>query len=152
MDPAPIHSLLREGQHIVVQVIRDAISTKGARLTTHLTLPSRNLVFLPRSKHIGVSQRLEDPVERERLQAALTECLTAYTPARRGGFILRTAAEGTGIEELHEDIRFVHRLWQSIEQKITPRRHWNITEAIVQFLIFTALKMKSVRLWVVKSS
>ncbi|MEQ8954688.1 MAG: S1 RNA-binding domain-containing protein, partial [Gammaproteobacteria bacterium] len=61
MDAAqPIADILREGQYLVVQVAKDAISSKGARLTTHMTLPSRNLVFLPRTKHLGISQRLED--------------------------------------------------------------------------------------------
>ena len=58
--PAPIQETLREGQDIIVQVAKDAISSKGARLTTHLTLPSRNLVYMPRSKHLGISQRLEE--------------------------------------------------------------------------------------------
>jgi ribonuclease G len=70
-----LHELVREGQHIIVQVAKDAISTKGARLTTHLTLPSRNLVYLPRSKHTGVSQRLENEPERERLLEQLHQCL-----------------------------------------------------------------------------
>ena len=90
-DPPAIQALLREGQYLVVQVAKDAISTKGARLTTHLTLPSRNLVYLPRSKHRGISQRLEDEVERERLLSQLDLALQQEAWDQPGGFIVRTA-------------------------------------------------------------
>lgn len=116
--PSPIQENLREGQDIVVQVAKDAISSKGARLTTHLTLPSRNLVFMPRSKHIGISQRLEDEEERERLMALLLEVLESEQCKDRGGFIIRTAAEGSSAEELLEDVRYLHRLWNKVEERI----------------------------------
>ncbi len=114
----PVQELLREGQLIVVQVAKDAISTKGARLTTHLTLPSRNLVYLPRSKHLGISQRLESEEERERLMGLLREGLEQEAWENRGGFIIRTAAEGATADELLEDIRFLRRLWNKVEQRI----------------------------------
>ena len=95
----PIQELLREGQYIVVQVAKDAISTKGARLTTHLTLPSRNLVYLPRSNHIGISQRLDEERERERLSDQLSECLKQEGTKEEVGFIIRTAAEVATPEE-----------------------------------------------------
>jgi ribonuclease G len=118
-NPPPIHEVLREGQAIVVQVAKDAISTKGARLTTHLTLPSRNLVYLPRSSsHIGVSQRLEEEAERERLMSLLHECLEQQQISGRGGYIIRTAAEGVGIEEIGEDVHFLQRLWGAVERRI----------------------------------
>lgn len=114
----PIQELLREGQSLVVQVAKDAMSTKGARLTTHLTLPSRNLVYLPRSKHLGISQRLEDGQERERLLAQLQACLDQEGLIDQGGFIIRTAAEGSGMEEFLEDIRFLKRLWSKVDARI----------------------------------
>jgi ribonuclease G len=114
----PIDALIREGQYIIVQVAKDAISTKGARLTTHLTLPSRNLVYLPRSKHLGVSQRLEDEGVRDNLQNQLNECLAAEPWADRGGFIIRTAAEGSSASEFAEDIKFLKRLWLKVEERI----------------------------------
>ncbi|PCJ26234.1 MAG: ribonuclease E/G [SAR86 cluster bacterium] len=117
--PQTIQSLLREGQFVVVQVAKDAISTKGARLTTHLTLPSRNLVYLPRSKHLGISQRLENEEERDRLMAQLKECLEKNGGNKHGGFIIRTAAEGAGAEEFSEDSSYLNRLWAKVEQRIT---------------------------------
>jgi len=117
--PRPIQQLLREGQFLVVQVAKDAISTKGARLTTHLTLPSRNLVYLPRSRHIGISQRLEDESERERLLSLLDECLAQEGLKERGGYIVRTAAEGTDAEGFLSDIRFLQRLWGAVERRVS---------------------------------
>lgn len=116
--PEPIQESLREGQDIVVQVAKDAISSKGARLTTHLTLPSRNLVFMPRSKHIGISQRLEDEEERERLLSLLNEVLEVEQCTEKGGFIIRTAAEGASADELQEDVRYLNRLWNKVEERI----------------------------------
>lgn len=114
----PIQQLLREGQLIVVQVAKDPIASKGARLTTHLTLPSRNLVYLPRSHNLGISQRLEDEAERERLSNLLNSCLQAEGISGRGGYIIRTAAEGAGEEGMLEDIRFLQRLWAAVERRI----------------------------------
>lgn len=116
--PAPIQETLREGQDIVVQVAKDAISSKGARLTTHLTLPSRNLVYMPRSKHLGISQRLEDEAERERLLELLQSVLEQEQWDGCGGFIIRTAAEGASAEEMVEDIRYLKRLWTKVEERI----------------------------------
>jgi ribonuclease G len=115
--PGSIQSLLREGQLIVVQVARDPIGSKGARLTTHLTLPSRNLVYLPRNKTTALSQRLEDEQERIRLQALIKECLRSEEMDDEGGFIVRTAAEGATAKELTEDIRFLKRLWAAVERR-----------------------------------
>ena len=117
-ETVDINTLLREGQLIVVQVAKDPIGTKGARLTTHLTLPSRHLVFLPRNLHIGISQRLENEEERNRLQALLEQCLMAESMQDRGGFIIRTAAEGASENELLEDIRFLRKLWAAVERRI----------------------------------
>jgi ribonuclease G len=117
-ETADINTVLREGQLIVVQVAKDPIGTKGARLTTHLTLPSRHLVFLPRNQHIGISQRLENEEERNRLQGLLEQCLLAESMQDRGGFIIRTAAEGASENELLEDIRFLRKLWAAVERRI----------------------------------
>lgn len=114
----PIQELVREGQHIIVQVAKDAISTKGARLTTNLTLPSRNLVYLPRSTHRGVSQRLENEQERERLTEQLQRCLDEEGWNESGGFIIRTAAENASATEFKEDIRFLKRLWTKVKERI----------------------------------
>ncbi len=113
-----IKELLREGQYLLVQVAKDAISTKGARLTTHLTLASRNLVYLPRSTHTGISQRLESEDERMRLLDLLNSILEEESWEGRGGFIIRTAAEGASLEELVEDIRYLKRLWTKVDERI----------------------------------
>lgn len=124
-DAQAIHTLLREGQNLVVQVAKDAISTKGARLTTHLTLPSRNLVYMPRTGHRGISQRLEDEAERERLLAILDLALQQEQWDLPGGFIVRTAAEGNGVEDFKEDIRYLRRLWNKVNRRIASSTEIN---------------------------
>jgi ribonuclease G len=111
-----IRALIRDGQDIVVQVVKDPIGTKGARLTTDITLPSRYLVFMPSVSHIGVSQRIEDEQERERLKSLMRDF-----EAEEGGYILRTAAEGVNGEELKQDAEFLKRLWAKIQSRMTRR-------------------------------
>jgi len=120
-SPRPVQDLLREGQELIVQVAKDAISSKGARLTTNLTLASRNLVYLPRSKHLGISQRLEDEKSRERLLALLQEVLAEEGWDESGGFIIRTAAEAASKDEIAQDVRYLRRLWTKVEQRISRR-------------------------------
>lgn len=109
---ADISSLVSQGQYIMVQIVKDPIGTKGARLTTDITLPSRYLVFMPGSSHVGVSQRIESQEERERLKAVAEKYVD-----ETGGFIVRTAAEGAGESELGQDARFLKYLWQKIQKK-----------------------------------
>ena len=113
-----IASLLHEGQSLVVQVTKDPIGTKGARLTTHLSIPSRYLVYMPKTPHVGVSQRIEQEDERERLKALVNQGLDEINAQEQGGFILRTAAEGVGSEEILADIHFLHRVWQAVARRI----------------------------------
>ncbi len=108
-----IRELLREGQDIVVQVIKDPLGTKGARLTTHIAIPSRYLVYMPDACHIGVSQRIEDEEERQRLKALVREAEGEF---EAGGYILRTVAEGADRESLLADMRFLTRLWAAIKE------------------------------------
>lgn len=109
-----ISQLLREGQSLVVQVTKDPIGSKGARLTTQLSIPSRYLVYMPSTSHVGISLRIEDEAERERLKAVVTDCLAAEDIEETGGYILRTAAEGAGADEIVADIRYLRRLWEQI--------------------------------------
>ncbi|WP_020409668.1 ribonuclease G [Hahella ganghwensis] len=114
-----ISTLLREGQSLVVQVTKDPIGTKGARLTTQLSVPSRYLVYMPGNDHIGISQRIEDEQERDRLRELIHNCVEkGEDNTGANGFIIRTAAEGVGAEELEVDIVFLQRLWLSLEDKI----------------------------------
>ena len=115
--PAPIPSiteLVRDGQEIVVQVVKDPIGTKGARLTTHLSIPSRYLVLLPYSKVLGVSVRIEDEAERQRLKDLLADVLGET----RLGYIVRTNAEGESREALAEDIDYLGKLWTAVLENI----------------------------------
>lgn len=109
-----IRQFLREGQSVVVQVIKDPISTKGARLTTQLSVSSRFLVYMPDVEHIGISQRIEEEEERQRLRDQLQ--LTLEDGDQQGGYIIRTAAEGVDVEELDREVKFLQRLWQHISE------------------------------------
>jgi ribonuclease G len=117
-NPEAITSLLHEGQSLVVQVVKDPIGTKGARLTTHLSIPSRYLVFMPHTKHVGISQRIEAEAERERLRDLVQSCMEAEGLTKECGFILRTAAEGAGEEEILSDTRYLQRVWHKVQERI----------------------------------
>jgi ribonuclease G len=117
--PTPdIRELVREGQSLVVQVIKEPISTKGARLTTHISISARNLVYMPYSRHIGISARIEEDGERERLKALVEQAVGRLPNKISGGFIVRTVAEGCREEELSADIPFLLKLWNSVEEAI----------------------------------
>ncbi len=111
----PINELLREGQEVLVQVAKDPLGTKGARLTMHITLPARHLVYLPSSNHIGVSQKIEDDETRERLRDIVK---TAVEDDEEGGFILRTMAENASEEELKVDIRYLRKAWKIVKSSM----------------------------------
>jgi ribonuclease G len=115
--PENITSLLHQGQQVPVQVIKDPIGSKGARLTTQLTFPSRRLVYLPSAANIGVSQKILDEAERLRLR----ELVSGLRGDGPGGYILRTAAEGASREELEEDMRFLGKLWQTVQARAAER-------------------------------
>lgn len=110
----PIVELLRDGQDIVVQVVKDPIGSKGARLTTQISIPSRYMVLLPQSKVIGVSARIEDEAERLRLKTLVGELAAAHGGH---GYIVRTNAEGQTQEALAEDIAYLSRVWALVEQR-----------------------------------
>lgn len=111
---ADITHLLKEQQPILVQVIKDPIGTKGARLTTHITIPSRLMVLLPGNPTVGISARIEEEAERARLRS-LGESFVAV--GEGGGYILRTAAEGAAEEALQRDRDFLCQLWKSIQAR-----------------------------------
>lgn len=115
-SPRTIADLLREGQEVVVQVIKDPIGSKGPRVTTHLSIASRYLVLLPRGRGIGVSARIEDEAERQRLKQIVGE------QAAGSGYIVRTNAEGVGAEALREDMAFLTKVWNDIHERIATAR------------------------------
>jgi|GEM_PF-34537 len=116
--PPQIQAILRAGQELLVQVIKEPLGTKGARLTSEITIPSRYLVYLPSGRNIGVSSRIEDEDERRRLKGVLQEAQAEHRVP--GGFIVRTAAEGADNESLRRDMLFLHKLWSDIAQRAQP--------------------------------
>jgi ribonuclease G len=115
-----IRLLLREGQVVPVQVVKDPIGTKGPRVTTHLSLSSRYLVYMPHSDHIGVSQRIDDDEERARLKDLTQVAFESI----RGGAIVRTVAEGATASEINADALFLDKLWAEVSDamKQAPKK------------------------------
>ena len=123
----PIAHLLHEGKYVLVQVIKDQLGTKGARLTMHVTIPSRYVVLMPDTETIGISSKIEDDEERNRLkeiidlgrknssnEAELLEGSEKSNPISKYGYIARTAAEGVDAEAIHADISFLSKLWKKV--------------------------------------
>jgi ribonuclease G len=117
-EERPIGELLKEGDPLVVQVIKEPLGTKGARLTTNLSVSSRYLVYMPHTKHIGISQRIEPDVERERLRQLVEEGIRQENLGDNCGFIVRTVAESASYEDLLKEIKFLARLWNSLQARI----------------------------------
>ncbi|HLW25365.1 MAG TPA: ribonuclease G [Steroidobacteraceae bacterium] len=108
-----IRSLVAEGDEILVQVVKDPLGTKGARLTTYITLPSRYLVYMPQGQGVGVSARIEEPAERDRLRECVMQGLL---PDEKAGYIVRTAAEDASPESLRADMLYLRKLWEYVRQ------------------------------------
>ena len=108
-----ISELLREGQEIIVQIAKEPLGQKGARITSHIALPGRFLVYMPTVDHVGVSRKIPSDEERQRLKRILQNNRTGMT----GGFIVRTAGDGKSEEELRADMHFLYNLWLDIRQK-----------------------------------
>ncbi len=120
-----IEQILREGDKLLVQVTKDPLGSKGARLTTHLSIPSRYLVMMPDNSNIGISQRIENEAERERLQAIMDRHVLKTNDAESSpqqvnphGFIIRTAAEAVTEADIVKDIKYLNRLWESIQLRV----------------------------------
>src|ERR1044071_7558073 len=119
--PQPkIEELLKEGQEIIVQVVKEPLGTKGARLTSHVTMPGRFLVFMPTVDHIGVSRKIESREERGRLRGIVREFRDAH--GFTGGVIIRTAAGGRPKEDIVSDLEAFHTIWTGIRQKMERSR------------------------------
>jgi ribonuclease G len=119
--PEPkIEELLKEGQEIIVQVAKEPLGTKGARLTSHATMPGRFLVFMPTVDHVGVSRKIDSREERSRLRGIVREFReqTGFT----GGLIIRTAAAGKPKEDIVSDLSYFHRVWTDVRQKFETSR------------------------------
>ena len=112
-DLPAISDLLKPGQEVLVQIAKEPIAKKGARITSHIALPGRFLVFMPTVNHVGVSRKIDSDGERRRLK----EILLSEKGDASGGFIVRTAASGASEEELRSDLRFLLNLWADIKQR-----------------------------------
>lgn len=113
---AVIQDLLHEGQIIMVQVAKDPLGTKGARITTHVSLAGRHVVYMPTLKHLGVSRRIANEAERDRLKK-IVENLKP-----KGGVIIRTACEGATAEDLSADLEYLNRMWTEIDKGYDKRK------------------------------
>ncbi len=113
----PIDQLLKEGQEILVQVSKGPIGTKGARITGHLSIPGRNLVYMPTMDSVGVSRQISEDSERQRLK----ELVNRLKP-KDSGFIIRTVAEGRSEDEFRSDINFLVSLWDKIKQRYNDNK------------------------------
>ncbi len=109
-----IMELLREGQELMVQVVKDPMGTKGARLTTQISFPSRYLVYMPGISHIGISQRIEEESERQRLKETIADLSDEF---EAGGYIARTVAEGISKEAIYKDMQFLQKIWLNILER-----------------------------------
>jgi ribonuclease G len=109
----PIEDVLRKGQEILVQVSKESLGTKGARITSFISLPGRYLVYMPQVNHLGVSRRIHDAAERDRLR----QLVRSLRPPGGGGFIVRTVGEARGEAEFSADIQFLIRVWQQIQAR-----------------------------------
>lgn len=109
----PIEKLLFDGQSVTVQVVKDPIGTKGARLSTQISIAGRMLVYLPQDSHIGISQKIENEAEREALR---TKVQSLQQPDEKGGFIVRTMAEDASDDDLKADVEYLRRTWSTILQ------------------------------------
>lgn len=112
--PTPIEKLLFEGQSLVVQVIKDPLGTKGARVSTHLSIAGRMLVYLPYEPYVGISQKIENEDERQTLKERVQRLMRSD---ETGGFIVRTQAEGATDDELQADQAYLNKLWSAIQER-----------------------------------
>jgi ribonuclease G len=116
--PQLISEVLKAGQEILVQIAKEPLGKKGARITSHVALPGRYLVYMPTVNHIGVSRRIASAEERSRLRHIVGDAKTPFP----GGFIVRTAAEGALEEDIRQDVEFLGRTWEKIRTQSEPRK------------------------------
>lgn len=136
----PIAQLLRAGQEIIVQIAKEQMGKKGARITSHVTLPGRFLVYMPTIDHIGISRKIGTSEERNRLRRLLLDLKASIS----GGFVVRTAAAGCSEEDLHQDIDYLVKLWHDLRARAeeTPaptllHRDLNLVERILRDYLTT---------------
>jgi len=133
--PEPkIEELVKEGQEIIVQVAKEPLGTKGARLTCHATMPGRFLVFMPTVDHVGVSRKIDSREERSRLRGIVREFREQH--GFTGGVIIRTAAGGRPKEDIVSDLSYFHKVWTEIRQKSEGSRAPAVVYREAAFVVF----------------
>lgn len=120
LAPRKINQILQEGSQVMVQVVKEPLGTKGARLTTYATIPSRYLVLMPDTTTIGVSSKIESDAERQRLKQLVLQI--REEEGHQFGFIVRTVAEGITEAALRSDMRFLHRVWNKVQQRASQSK------------------------------
>ena len=118
-SPDTIMNLISEGQELIVQVVKDPMGTKGARLTTQVSIPSRFLVYMPGSDCIGVSQKIEQEEERQRLKDIIAKYADEFDS---GGYIIRTVADGVSEEAIYKDMQFLQKLWSTLKENASKEK------------------------------
>jgi ribonuclease G len=131
---ADISKLLYQGQIITVQVVKDPLGSKGARLTTQLSIAARYLVLMPDINHIGVSQKIESEEERQRLKDIVSELSKEFEPS---GYILRTVAERVDEEDLKADMRFLHTSWSEIKERSKSKKYGTLVHEDLRLVMRT---------------
>jgi len=126
-DKPKIQELLQQGQSILVQVSKDPVGTKGARVTTHISLAGRKIVYLPTVNHIGISRKIENPEERDRLKQKIENF------SIEGGVIIRTAGEGMSELELEKDIGYLKKIWREIQRSYEQEKAIGLIYSEVDF-------------------
>ena len=120
-QPAPqanIKDLLTSGQEVIVQVTKEPLGAKGARITSHVSLPGRYMVYMTTAKHNGVARKIQPEQERSRLRKIVDK----YSEGKPGGFVVRTAGRGISEEDLQTDVEFLYKLWMGIQEKAEKRK------------------------------
>lgn len=140
-EVADISDLLTEGQLIIVQVVKDPIGTKGARLTTNISIPSRYLVLIQSSEHIGISQKIESDEERNRLKDIISNHQTENSE-QKNGYIVRTVADGVSEEDICKDIVFLEKLWETVKAKSSQNKSKKVFNLLYEDL---SLVMRTMR-------
>jgi len=141
--PETIMELLREGQEIIVQVVKDPMGTKGARLTTQVSIPSRYLVYIPGAEHTGVSQKIDEETERSRLKDIINKYREEFDP---GGYIIRTVAEGVAEKDLYNDMCFLQKMWNAIKEKSAAAKSGSLVHEDMPLVMRTMRDMSGIEL------
>ena len=118
-----IQDILQEGQEILVQIAKNPLGTKGARITNYITLPGRHVVYMPTINHISVSRRIEDENEKERLKQLISE-----VGNQGAGYIVRTAGQDALRSDFESDVSFLHHLWENLKKKSADEKKHKIIQ------------------------